>query len=92
MHSRCILCSSYTDDCVSVIASTSCCVYFCLTDVKDTKYYLPEALAQVDICTSCKECCGYDPDVIPFQQSSGATCLANLILMLAAVVGYFAVL
>ena len=73
--------------------STSCCVYFCLPDVRDTKYYLPEALAQVDICTSCKECCGLETDVIPYESNSGAIYyVANLALVLAAIVGYFAVL
>ena len=35
-------------------------LFFCLTDVKDTKYYMPTALEQTDMCSACPACCVYD--------------------------------
>ena len=35
-------------------------LFFCLADVKDTKYYMPAALKQTDMCSACPACCVYD--------------------------------
>ena len=35
-------------------------LFFCLADVKDTKYYMPAALEQIDMCSACPACCVYD--------------------------------
>ena len=32
-------------------------VWFSLSDVKDTKYYLPAALQKADMCSVCRACC-----------------------------------
>ena len=66
-------------------------VAVCVTEMKDSKTYLPQALAQTHMCTSCKECCGIK-DNVGASQSSGAICVMNIILLVVAAVCNFLVL